>query len=154
MARAKLRPYIIAIPIVAVVAVGGYVLLRGFERLPGSGEYERTESVQAASPSTDSVSVMHGRDTVVVHQDGEFALVCDMEGDGNPVKANLEVLDGDGTTDRVQILDDDGARGTCERLTPEAPIVNHQVCERNHIVWDCSNWQAVESEGDAGPGRR
>ena len=83
----------------------------------------------------------HGDDYTKAAQEGTFLLVCDEEADANLVKGVYEFVDGADAV-MAEVADSHGADGRCVGVALDGRILRHRVSERNHVVWDCANWQA------------
>jgi hypothetical protein len=66
---------------------------------------------------------------------------CDQESDSNRTKGGWATSPTGGEVGAV--VDADGANGICASSGAGAVIRRHHTCERNHITWDCDNWQAT-----------
>ena len=88
---------------------------------------------------TESVS-RNGDDFSVLALDNRTIVLCDTESDHNPVRADV-VIGSDQTVTFVDASD----TGECTRYVADTQVLRHRICERNHLLWNCSNFTAPNS---------
>jgi hypothetical protein len=84
---------------------------------------------------------VNGQDYTKSVDGDELVLVCDEERDDNLVKGEYE-FERDGRPVMAETSDAEGADGRCTGVALDGEVLRHRVCERNHLLWECGNWQA------------
>ena len=123
--------------------VGALLLWQGI-RLIGDLSVDApaaAESVADDDADHSGEVATNGEDYSKVSAEGAHVLVCDEEADENAVRGEATVEQPDGQVE-LAFEDTDGADGMCVAVPIDGSVLKHRVCERNHAVWTCGNWQA------------
>lgn len=92
-----------------------------------------------------AVRSYHGSDYSEDYNNLRALRSCDREADSNRVKG---VYDFDTTGGgNGEIEDTDGSNGNCASTGTSQNISRHRTCEKNHIAWDCDNYQNTSGKG-------
>lgn len=93
--------------------------------------------------AASGVTSYHGNDYSYDFSSFKKLRTCDREADNNRTKGGWSATQ-NGSEDG-SASDSDGANNACgETGLPgtEGPyIIKHHTCEKNHLTWNCGNWQ-------------